>query len=78
MTNPKSDHRTKECPNVGCSDLEMETIARFLVSPGHGILAADESLPTLEKRFKSINVPSTAENRRAYREVLFTTSGPGH
>ncbi|MBI3849094.1 MAG: fructose-bisphosphate aldolase class I [Verrucomicrobia bacterium] len=52
---------------------EMETTARALVAPGKGILAADESLPTIEKRFKNIGVPATEENRRAYREMLFTT-----
>ena len=56
---------------------EMETTARALVAPGKGILAADESLPTIEKRFKNIGVPSTEANRRAYREMLFTTPGLG-
>src|SRR6266403_4667138 len=55
----------------------LETIARKLVAPGKGILAADESSGTIEKRLKSINVPSTEENRRAYREILFTTAGAG-
>ena len=55
----------------------LESIARKLVAPGKGILAADESLGTIEKRLKSINVPSTEENRRAYREVLFTTKSAG-
>src|SRR5256886_1060053 len=55
----------------------LETIANKLVAPGKGILAADESSGTIEKRLKSINVPSTEENRRAYREVLFTTKGAG-
>src|SRR5437588_3087994 len=55
----------------------LETIARKLVAPGKGILAADESSGTIEKRLKSINVTSTEENRRAYREVLFTTAGAG-
>ncbi len=55
----------------------LETVARKLVAPGKGILAADESSGTIEKRLKSINVPSTEENRRAYREVLFTTAGAG-
>jgi fructose-bisphosphate aldolase, class I len=55
----------------------LESIARKLVAPGKGILAADESSGTIEKRLKSINVPSTEENRRAYREVLFTTKGAG-
>ncbi|MDB6021059.1 MAG: fructose-bisphosphate aldolase [Pedosphaera sp.] len=52
---------------------EMESTARALVAEGKGILAADESLGTIEKRFRPINLPSTEENRRAYRELLFTT-----
>ena len=55
----------------------LESVARKLVAGGKGILAADESSPTIEKRLKSIGVPSTEENRRAYREVLFTTAGAG-
>ena len=46
-----------------------------LVAPGKGILAADESTPTIEKRFQSVNVPSTEQTRRDYREMLFTTPG---
>lgn len=56
---------------------EMESTARALVAPGKGILAADESLGTIEKRFKAINLPNTEENRRAYREMLFLTPGLG-
>jgi len=52
-------------------------IARKLVAAGKGILAADESSGTIEKRLKSISVPSTEENRRTYREILFTTAGAG-
>src|SRR6266480_4346361 len=55
----------------------LETVAKKLVAAGRGILAADESSGTIEKRLKSINVPSTEENRRAYREILFTTAGAG-
>jgi len=55
----------------------METTARSLVAPGKGILAADESLPTIEKRFRSLNAPSTDDNRRDYRELLFATAGLG-
>ncbi|MDA8122959.1 MAG: fructose-bisphosphate aldolase class I [Deltaproteobacteria bacterium] len=54
---------------------DLESVARSLVAPGKGILAADESAPTIEKRFRSVKVPSTEENRRAYRELLFTTGG---
>lgn len=53
----------------------MEAVAQELVAPGKGILAADESGPTIEKRFQSVGVASTEENRRAYRELLFTTPG---
>ena len=55
----------------------LETIAKKLVAPGKGILAADESSGTIEKRLKGINVPSTEENRRMYREILFTTKDAG-
>jgi fructose-bisphosphate aldolase class I len=55
----------------------LESVARKLGAPGKGILAADESSPTIEKRLKSIGVASTEENRRAYRELLFTTAGAG-
>src|SRR3954452_24891906 len=54
---------------------ELETTARALVAEGKGILAADESDGTIKKRFDSINVESSEENRRAYRELLFTTDG---
>lgn len=57
--------------------LDMDTTARAIVAPGKGILAADESNPTIEKRFKSIGVHSTEENRRAYREALFRTPALG-
>ncbi len=53
----------------------MDQIAKALVAPGKGILAADESSGTIKKRFDSIGVESVEENRRAYREMLFTTSG---
>ena len=49
--------------------------ARDMVAEGKGILAADESSGTIKRRLDSINVPSTEENRRAYRELLFTTLG---
>jgi fructose-bisphosphate aldolase, class I len=54
---------------------ELEQTARALVAPGKGILAADESDGTIKKRFDSIGVESTEENRRAYRDLLFTTEG---
>jgi fructose-bisphosphate aldolase class I len=54
---------------------ELELTARSLVAPGKGILAADESDGTIKKRFDSIGAESTEENRRAYRDMLFTTAG---
>jgi fructose-bisphosphate aldolase, class I len=53
----------------------LHEIAKALVAEGKGILAADESDGTIKKRFDSIGVESTEENRRAYRDLLFTTEG---
>ena len=53
----------------------LTDIANAMVEKGRGILAADESTPTCTKRFDSIGVDSTAENRNAYRDMLFTTPG---
>ena len=55
----------------------LEDTARELVAPGQGILAADESLGTIGKRFDALGIESTEESRRAYRELLFTTEGLG-
>ena len=54
---------------------DLAKIAEQMVAPGKGILAADESTGTIQKRLDSIGVESTEENRRAYRELLFTTEG---
>ena len=51
----------------------LKETARALVAPGKGILAADESTGTIKKRFDSIGLESTEDNRRAYRDLLFTT-----
>jgi fructose-bisphosphate aldolase class I len=56
-------------------DHDLHATARALVAEGKGILAADESDATIKKRFGSIGVESTEENRRAYRDLLFTTDG---
>jgi fructose-bisphosphate aldolase class I len=56
---------------------ELIMTAERLVAKGKGILAADESSPTIKKRFDTINVASTEENRRAYRELLFTSPDIG-
>ena len=52
---------------------ELEKIAISMVASGKGILAADESSPTIKKRFDQIQLESTADNRQFYRELLFTT-----
>jgi fructose-bisphosphate aldolase class I len=54
---------------------ELHSIARSIVADHKGVLAADESTGTIKKRFDSIGVESTEENRRAYRNMLFTTPG---
>ncbi len=55
------------------SRAELEATARALVPAGRGILAADESMGTITKRFADVGVEPTAEARRAYRDMLFTT-----
>lgn len=54
---------------------ELIQNARAISAKGKGILAADESTGTIGKRFKDINVENNQDNRRAYRELLFTTKG---
>ena len=54
---------------------DLESIAATLVADGKGILAADESVATLTRRFDTLGIPSTEQSRRAYREMLFTTRG---
>jgi fructose-bisphosphate aldolase class I len=54
---------------------ELKAIAQSIVADHKGVLAADESTGTIKKRFDSIGVESTEENRRAYRNLLFTTAG---
>ncbi len=50
----------------------LAQIAKQMVAPGKGIIAADESSSTCQKRFEAVGVPCTEENRRAYRETLLT------
>jgi len=52
---------------------QLRDVAQSIVAPGKGILAADESTGTIGKRFANINVENTVDNRRAYRQLLFTT-----
>ena len=55
--------------------MSLEEIANYIVSDGKGILAADESNPTCGKRFDSIEVENSENNRRDYREMLFRSKG---
>ena len=55
----------------------LEDIAKAIVGPRRGILAADESTGTIKKRLDSIGVESTENNRRAWRQLLFTAKGAG-
>jgi fructose-bisphosphate aldolase class I len=57
------------------SKQELEQVARAMVAEGKGILAADESMGTIKRRFDSIKIEPNEENRRAYREMLFATKG---
>jgi fructose-bisphosphate aldolase, class I len=54
---------------------DLESVAAALVVDGKGILAADEMVPTLTKRFDTLGVQSTEQSRRTYREMLFTVPG---
>jgi fructose-bisphosphate aldolase, class I len=54
---------------------ELESVALALVAEGKGILAADETVPTLTRRFDALGIRSTEESRRSYREMLFTAPG---
>jgi fructose-bisphosphate aldolase class I len=54
---------------------ELLVIATTLIASGKGILAADETVPTLTHRFDALGIASTEQSRRTYREMLFTTPG---
>jgi fructose-bisphosphate aldolase class I len=54
---------------------DLESVARALVEEGKGILAADETIPTLTRRFDALGIQSTEHSRRTYREMLFTSPG---
>src|SRR5262245_52279977 len=57
------------------ASMDLEKTAKTLVADGKGILAADETPGTLAKRFEALKIVFTADSRRAYREMLFTTPG---
>jgi len=54
---------------------ELSSTIQSIITPGKGILAADESVPTITKRFQALGIESTEETRRAYRSLLLTTKG---
>jgi fructose-bisphosphate aldolase, class I len=54
---------------------ELKATAKAMIAQGKGILAADESFSTANKRFQKLGIPTTEEMRRAYREMLFTAPG---
>ena len=54
---------------------DLERVALMLVADGKGILAADETVPTLTRRFDTLGIKSTEQSRRTYREMLFTSPG---
>jgi fructose-bisphosphate aldolase, class I len=54
---------------------DLQNVALTLVTDGKGILAADETVPTLTRRFDALGIQSTEQSRRAYREMLFTSPG---
>src|SRR3984885_11347569 len=57
---------------------ELNAIAKKMVAPGKGLLAADESTGTIQKRFDAIGVQNTEDTRRDYRELLFRTDKAMH
>ena len=65
--------RTRRTTTISSHDLNA--VARAMVAPGKGVLAADESSGTITKRFEAIGVESTFDSRRDYRQVLLTTPG---
>jgi fructose-bisphosphate aldolase class I len=65
-------------PSKGAQSMNIDllkSVANAIVARQKGVLAADESSPTIKKRFDTIKVESTEENRRRYREILFTSDG---
>ena len=54
---------------------DLESVAQTLVAEGKGILAADETIPTLTRRFDTLSIQSTEQSRCTYREMLFTSPG---
>jgi fructose-bisphosphate aldolase class I len=59
------------------NESELRATIAKIVAPGKGILAADESTPTITKRFAAVGIDSTAQSRRAYRSLLFSAPDAG-
>jgi len=57
------------------SATDLAAVAKAMVAPGRGVLAADESNATITKRFAALDIESSEENRRAYRDTLLSTAG---
>src|SRR5262245_56084860 len=80
---PKSSAKPPATSQPSSSDAaalppaDLGRTVRQILAPGRGILAADESTSTIGKRFAPIGVANTEENRRAYRDMLFTTPKMG-
>ena len=70
-----SKPRTLHTEDKPMTSSDLENVAQTLVAEGKGILAADETTPTLTKRFNALGIRSTEESRRTYREMLFTSPG---
>src|SRR5664280_456839 len=68
LREPQPKWRSRE---ISMNLFDLNKVALAMVAPGKGLLAADESTGTIKKRFDAINVASTEETRRDYREMLF-------
>jgi hypothetical protein len=71
----KQRPRTLHKEDEPMTSRDLEAVAQTLVAEGKGILAADETVPTLTRRFDTLGIHSTEESRRNYREMLFTSPG---
>jgi fructose-bisphosphate aldolase class 1 len=69
------DTRQKQRRENHTANRDLDSVAQKLVADGKGILAADETVPTLTRRFDKLGIRSTEERRRTYREMLFTSPG---
>jgi fructose-bisphosphate aldolase class I len=76
MKNPVPKEKIESAsPSMSAAAASLESTSKAILAFGKGILAADESFPTITKRFQALNIPSTEATRRDYREMLCTTPG---